>query len=230
MDTNANPRKYLVVFLITAVIFAFIFLFSDYLYRARIGQLTSIENNINQNILETEIQYALLSDLSCDNESAGSSLLIEQINELARRLSYLEEQRGTDDTEVIALKKYYTLLQIRDYLLLRDRARQCGEKPLSILYFYSNRGDCTDCTKMGYVLTAMREDYDRLHVYAFDYNLDLSVLKSLRSIYKLEDRLPVLVIDRKAYYGFKTREEVEALIPGLPESQRASATTTAEKE
>ena len=117
-------------------------------------------------------------------------------------------------------------MQLKDYLLRRERARQSGEQPLSILYFYSNKGDCDDCTKMGYVLTSMRESYDQLHIYAFDYNLDLSVISTLRSIYKLEDRLPVIVINRKPHYGFQTREEVEKFIPELAKMKQASSTKT----
>ena len=227
MQGQPNPKKYLFVFLITAFIFALIFLFSDFLYNQRIAQVKNIENNINQNILESEVQYALLADVSCDaDEEGGSSSLVMEVNSLANRLSYMEEQRGTNDVEVISLKKYYSLLQIKDYLLLRERARQCGEQPLSILYFYSNKGDCEECTKMGHVLTSMRENYDKLHVYAFDYNLDLSVISTLKSIYKLEDRLPVIVINRKPHYGFQTREEVEKFIPELEKMNQASSTKT----
>src|SRR3989338_1368450 len=224
---SADPKKYLFVFAITALIFGTIFLFSDYLNNERIAQIKSIEENIDRNILESEIQYALLADAACEVGEEGSPLLINELNALARRLSYMEDQRGADDTEVVGLKKYYSLLEIKDYLLLRERTRQCGEKPLSILYFYSNEGDCAECEKMGIVLTSMRERYDTIHVYAFDFKLDLSVIDSLKAIYKLENRLPALVIDRKPYYGFKTREEIAALIPELakiPPSDTATST------
>ena len=229
MQQEPNPKKYLFVFIITAFIFAVIFLFSDFLYNQRIAQVKNIEQNINQNILESEVQYALLADVSCEINGEGSPVLVDEINLLAERLAYMEDQRGTNDDEVISLKKYYSLLQVKDYLLLRERARQCGEQPMSILYFYSNKGDCVDCKKMGYVLTSMRGDYDKLHIYAFDYNLGLSVIDTLKSIYKLEDRSPVLVINRKPYYGFKTREDVERLIPELIKTKQASSTTGALK-
>lgn len=227
MQQEANPKKYLFVFLITAFIFAIIFLLSDFLYNKRIAQVKNIEANINQNILESEVQYALLADMSCETDGEGSPVLIDEINSLAKRLAYMEDQRGTNDAEVITLKKYYSLLQVKDYLLLRERARQCGERPMSILYFYSNKGNCDDCKKMGFVLTSMREDYDKLHVYAFDYNLDLSIITTLKVLYKLEDRLPVLIINRKPYYGFKTREEVEQLIPELAKLKQATSTKAA---
>lgn len=229
MQQGISNRKYVLVFLITLGIFALVFLFSNYLYNARIAQVKNMEDNINQNILESEIQYALLADAPCDATEGGNPLQIDELNALAKRLSYLEDQRSTNDPEVISLKKYYSLLQVKDYLLLRERSKQCAEKPLSIIYFYSNKGDCEDCKKMGYVLTSMREDYDDLHVYAFDYNIGLSVIDSLKSIYKLENRFPVLIINKKAYYGFKTRSEIEALMPDLAFSRATSTSATTTK-
>ncbi|KKU78393.1 MAG: hypothetical protein UY04_C0039G0004 [Parcubacteria group bacterium GW2011_GWA2_47_7] len=226
MQKELNPKKYVLVFLITLSVFAVVFLFSDFLYNRRVTQVKSIEDTINRNILESEIQYALLADSSCESDETTSPVLVSELNNLTKRLAYMEDQRGTTDEEVISLKKYYSLLQAKDYLLLREHARQCGDKPLSIIYFYSNAGNCDDCKKMGFVLTSMREDYNKLHVYSFDYNLGLSVIDTLKSIYKLEDRFPVLIINRKPYYGFKTREEVEQLIPELASIHAASTTAT----
>jgi hypothetical protein len=76
---------------------------------------------------------------------------------------------------------------------------------------------------MGYVLTSMREDYDKLHIYAFDYNLELSIIETLKSIYKLNGNLPILVVNRKPYYGFKTRQEIEDLIPNIASLRTATS-------
>ncbi len=230
MESNKDisGKKYFIVFVITLGVFALVFLLSNYLYSERINQVKNIEDNISRNILESEIQYSLLADATCEDDADNSPVMIDEINSLTKRLSYMEEQRGTDDAEVISLKKYYSLLQVKDYLLLRERAKQCGQKPLTILYFYSNEGDCTDCKKLGYVLTSMREDYDQLHIYAFDYNIGLSVIDTLKSIYKLDNDLPILVINRKAYYGFKTRDDIEKLMPDLAfvKATSTKATTT----
>ena len=228
MNQGVSTKKYVLVFFITLGIFALVFLLSEYLYNNRIGQVKTIEDNINRSILESEIQYSLLADASCDIDQNENPVLIGELNSLTKRLASMEDQRGTDDPEVTSIKKYYSLLEAKDYLLLRERAKVCQDKPLSVLYFYSNKGDCEDCKKMGYVLTSMREDYGELHVYAFDYNLGLSVIETLKSIYKLENRLPVIIVNRKPYYGFKTREEIEQLIPELAYTKATStkATTT----
>lgn len=211
-----NWKKYLLVFLITLGIFAVAFLFSEYLYGIRTAQVKTIESTINQSIMESEIQYMLLADASCENNDTANLFLLDQINQLATRLEYLEEQRSSNDPEVIALKKQYSLLEIKDYLLVREQARRCNEQANAILYFYTNSTDCVDCKKMGYILTDMREEYDTLHVYSFDYNLELSAIETLKSIYRLEsDTFPIIVIDRKPYYGFRTREEIEGLLPNL---------------
>jgi hypothetical protein len=75
----------------------------------------------------------------------------------------------------------------------------------------------------------MREDYTNLHVYAFDYNLGLSVIETLKSIYKVKNDPPILVVNNKIQYGFKTQEELEALMPGLSTSTPMTATTTTEE-
>ena len=122
MQQELNPKKYILVFLITLGVFAVIFLLSDFLYNRRITQVKGIEDTINRNILESEIQYALLADASCDTDETGNPVLVGEINNLTKRLAYMEEQRGTNDAEVISLKKYYSLLQAKDYLLVRERA------------------------------------------------------------------------------------------------------------
>lgn len=222
---TVTKQKFAVVFIITLGIFAVAFLASNYFYSLRSAAIKDVESGINRQIIETEIQFALLSDAACDEPSAPS-FQINQMNELARRLDDMEQQRGTNDKEVIALKKDYSLLMIKDYLLLRERQRQCGDEQSAIIFFYSNTGECKDCIKMGHVLTQMRAEYDRLHIYAFDYNLSLSSIETLKTIYRTHADPPILIIDRKAYYGFKTQEEIEKLIPNINKLRTKVVTAT----
>jgi len=133
---------------------------------------------------------------------------------LADKISYSENNIGAEDVDVISLKKYYSLLEIKDYLLMKKIRERCGEKSIFILYFYKN-DNCDDCTKQGYVLTSLREKYPDLRVYSFDYNLDLSAIKAMVSIYKVQDNLPAIVINGKVYNGFKSIEEIEKTFPEL---------------
>jgi len=229
--TAFHWNKYVLVFLITLGLFGVIYLAAEFLYSQRTGQIRAIEETINRSILESEIQYRLLADATCDTSDTNNSsnpLLIDEINRLAERLDLMESQRGTLDPEVVSLKKYYSLLQVRDFLFLRERERICNSKAPVIVYFYSNKGDCDDCKKMGYILTSLREEYANLHIYAFDYNIGLSVVDTLKSIYKLNGNLPAIVIDRKPYYGFVERDRILGLLPEL-EHYATSSTHTMKK-
>lgn len=227
--TGFHWNKYILVFLITLGLFGVIFLASEFLYAQRTGQVKAIEDTINRSILESELQYRLLADATCDMDESSNPLLIDEINRLAERLDLMESQRGTLDPEVVSLKKYYSLLQIRDFLFVRERERLCGIKAPIIVYFYSNTRECGDCKRMGYVLTSLREEYENLHIYAFDYDIGLSVVETLKSIYKLDGRLPAIVIDRKPSYGFIEREKVIELLPGLIRKDDSDAATSSKK-
>ncbi len=123
MDNKVTPqqrytgRKFLVVFLITLGIFCVAFLASNYFYGLRGAAIKDVESGINRQIIETEIQFQLLADAACDESSSNTQII--QMNTLAQRLDEMEQQRGAKDPSVIALKKDYSLLMVKDYLLLR---------------------------------------------------------------------------------------------------------------
>lgn len=214
MRTKIDSKKYTLAFVITALVFAGAILVSNYFADKRLSEVRAIESKISMDIISSETQFALLKDFSCKaiDHRAGFS---EELNTLAQKLSYMEETFGESDPEVINLKKYYSLLEVKDYLLVSEVNEKCGTKPITVIYFYSNNGDCDECTREGYVLTELRKEFPELRIYAFDYNLDLSVVKTMKSIYEIKNTLPALVIWDEPYYGFKGSEDIEKIIPQL---------------
>lgn len=213
--TQIETKKYVLAFVITAIVFFSALLISNIFSKSRIAEIRTIEDKIAMDILSSETQFALLKESSCKSIDHGNTAFSEELGVLAARLSYMEEKLGDSDEEVISLKKYYSLLQIKDYLLVEQVRQKCGVKPITIIYFYSNLGDCEDCKRAGYVLTKLREEFPELRIYSFDYNLDLSAVKTLRSIQGVRNKLPALVIWDENYYGFKTAEDIEKIIPQL---------------
>ncbi len=209
-------KKYLIVFFITAALFLSAFYVTNYFYNNKIDQLKNIQDNISIDILSSETQFSLLQELSC--KDVDNSILSQEINNIADKINYSEKNFATDNTDVRYLKRYYFLLEIKDYLLMKKISERCGTKNSFILYMYSPDPTCTDCVKQEYVLSTLREKYPQLRIYSFDYNLNLSAIKALISIYKIPASVPVMVIDGKNYTGFKTVEEVENIIPKLKES------------
>ena len=118
------------------------------------------------------------------------------------------------------------MLEIKDYLLMQQIYNKCGATPTSILYFYSNKGNCTDCTDQGYVLTALRQEYPELRIYAFDYNLDLDAVKTLITLYHIPSVLPALVMNGKVYDGFQSIAQIQAALPSLTLQASSTASST----
>ena len=210
MHNNIDWKKYLIVLLITTGLFLTAIYLSNYFGDQKINQLKAIQDKISIDILSSETQFSLLSELSCKNIS--DSVISKELGELGSKLEWGQDNLG-DSEEVSYLKKYYSLLQIKDYLLTKRISERCKVKSAFILYFYTTAENCSECEKQGLVLTALREKYPELRVYSFDYSTDLSAVKSMLQIYKIEDtKLPAVVIEGDVFTGFQSIEKLEEKI------------------
>ncbi len=221
-------KKYILAFLISSVVFMSAIGLSSYFNNKKVEELKNIQSTIAIGILSSEVQYSLFEEASCAD--ANTSVLSSDLNSLTERIEYGERSNIAGGDELSTLKKNYSLLEIKDYLLMKRIAERCKTKTVSVLYFYKTQ-DCPDCDKQGYALTALREKYPALRVYSFDYDLKLSAIETLKNIYKIgDDQFPVLVIDGKVYAGYQSVESVEKLVPKLKDkvsqSQQGAATST----
>lgn len=209
-----DSKKYIIVLFITIFLFMGAISLSGFLNNKKIDQVKSIQDKISIDILSSETQFSLLSELSCQDVSRSN--LSSELNSLAEKITFSEENIGNTNDDVIELKKFYSLLEIKDFLLMKKINERCKTKTYSILYFYTTANNCSECIKQGYVLTSLREKYPDLRVYSFDYNLDLSALRAMISIYKIEDtKLPAIVVSDKLTTGFQSLEDVEKLLPNM---------------
>lgn len=228
--TNINWLKYFLAFIITAVIFATALFLSNYFGQKKIDEIRSIQDKISIDILSSETQFSLLESSAC--RDIGTSTLSSELGSLGDKLSITESDRGATDNEVETLKRYYSLLEIKDYLLMNQITAKCKKTPLSIIYFYSTDEGCSDCQREGYVLDELRKRYPGLRVYSFDYNLDLSAVKTLIKIYKIQNKLPAIYINDKIYYGFQSVSDLETAVPELAtlnKSQKTATSTSGKK-
>ncbi len=207
---NSNQidwKKYLIVLLITMGLFLTAIYLSNYFGEKKLNQLKTIQNKIAVDILSSETQFSLLSELSCKNIS--DSIYSPELGELGSKLEWSEQNLGSTE-EVSYLKKYYALLQIKDYLLTKRISERCAVKSAFILYFYTTAENCTLCEEESIVLSTLRAQYPELRVYSFDYSTDLSAVSSMLQIYKIKDTaLPALVIDGDVLSGFQSLDSLK---------------------
>jgi thiol-disulfide isomerase/thioredoxin len=237
MRPSLDKKKYLITFVITAIIFSAMLYINSILDQKRVVDVKGVQDQISLDLLSSETQFNLLREASCEN-IGSSTVLSTELNSLAKKLSYLESNdTGKPNPELIYLKKYYSLLEIKDFILMKQINQKCASKPISILYFYGNKSDCADCEKMSYVLTELREEYPELRIYSFDTNLNLSAIDTLKSVYHIDPiALPALVYNENTYAGFKSIDNMKEIIPALKKldklkakSQQATSTATSTK-
>lgn len=223
-------RNALLALVITLVITGSIVYTIQYLDRHRLAELDAIQSQLSTDTLSLETQFSLLEEAPCEALTEGNAFSRE-VSDLGDRLAGAETRLGSDNAEVLRLKKQYTLLQIRDYLLTKRLSESCDYEPVTALYFYSNvPGACEECDRAGYALSYLREKYPTLRVYSFDYDLDLGALRTLESIEKVEQRFPAFVIENKRSYGFTSSEDLEKLLPKtLMATSTATTTATSSK-
>src|ERR1700690_3911755 len=144
-------RNILIALCITAGIGASVIYAVNYLNSLRVQDLDAIQEKLSVDTLSLETQISLLESAPCSIVGSGTDLTSE-LDDLGERLSYTENQLGSSDPQVILLKKQYSLLEIRDYLVTQEFAHSCNTKQVTVLYFYSNN-NCADCDRAGYALS-----------------------------------------------------------------------------
>ncbi len=238
MRQPTDKNKYILTFVITAIFFAGMLYINSILDQKRTEDIKGVQDQIALDLLSSETQFNLLKETSCKN--VNDSVLTQELNSLSKKLSYLESSdTGKPNAELVYLKKYYSLLEIKDALLMKQLGNKCSNKaPISIFYFYGNKSDCSECEKMGYVLSYLREQYPNLRIYSFDTNLQLSAIDTLKSLYGITaTKLPAIVYNDETYIGFKSVDEIKNIIPELKQFDKeklkevkATATGTIEQK
>ena len=119
--------------------------------------------------------------------------------------------------EINPVKKYYALLEIKDYQLRQEIGQRCGIESPTILYFYND--NCTDCRKQGFVLSKIKSIYPDIRIYSFDRDIDgLDAIKTMEQIFKIDQTVtdtPILVMDKHVVYGLQEVQDITDRLPYL---------------
>lgn len=219
-------RNALIALIVTIVVVGTVIYAVAYLDNRRVAELSSIQNQLATDTLSVETQFALLEEAPCEDITENNTLSAT-LADLGDRLVFAEERLGATDPQVLELKKQYTLLEIRDYLLMKRLSKVCHAESPVALYFYSNvPGACVDCDRASYALSYLHDTYPNVRVYSFDYNLDLGALKTLIAVERIRPEFPAFVIEGKRSYGFESVDELEKEFPKGSLIASSTASTT----
>ncbi|OYT37651.1 hypothetical protein B6U82_01335 [Candidatus Pacearchaeota archaeon ex4484_31] len=213
MKRKIVKEKYIAVFALATLLFIVGILVGHWISEWKIKKTLEVEKKLRFDLLSLELETEMLENYPCTIEAM---MLEEELGNIARKVSFLEEQLGKRNPKVLELKKYYSLLEIRHYLLMKERKERCNENYTLILFFYSNLPENIEVSeKQGYVLDYLRDKYTtkKVKIYSLDYDLDLGIIKELIRIHNISE-VPSLVIDGNLYVGFQSKEKLERILKG----------------
>ena len=209
MRQKVPTGRFIAALSLTITLFLVIIVINNSLNESKLNTLNSIYNDIRLDALNAEIQYTILSENPC--LALDFAPIKDELFELGNKLAHMEENLGKNNKQVLDLKKYYSILEARQWLFVKKASSECNKEAVPILYFYSNQGDCVDCEKQGFVLNYIKETMPSVHVYSFDANLDSASIDALKITYGISE-VPSLVIGEKRYSGFIDSDGLQDVI------------------
>jgi len=208
-----DKNRYIIVFVITLILFAFAFLLSDKFSNTKIDKLKEIQEKISLDILSIETRYSLLGSSSCQHVIENQNFeqgLNEELSNLAKRVKFMESELGPKNTHVIQIKQQYNLLQIKDYILRQELNTRCGGEVLSILYFHAV--DCEACKNQSIVLDELSVRYPEVRIYWLDRDLKTPAMETLVSMFGVTQS-PAILVDDVLVKGFQSVDMLEKQLP-----------------
>jgi hypothetical protein len=201
-----NKMKLLATFSLATLIFLVGIIFGNYVSNKKIGVIQDIEQDLRTDTVAAETQYLLLTQSPC--RDVDTTPLTEELYQLGSKISYMENQLGEKNKEVIRLKEYYSILEIKHWLLLKKIQTDCKQDYNLILYFYSSKEACPNCEQQGFILNYIKKKHENTKIYSFDINNKNSALNTLKVMYNITGT-PSLVINDISSLGFKETVEIE---------------------
>ncbi len=188
---------------VTIIVFVLGFLLGSQLFQSKLAQVQEAQSAIQADTLSIDIEAQLASD-ACN--AASLEDLARHLESLGPKIDFLEKQ--VRNNELGTLKKYYSLLEIKHWLAIKNMNKNCKTNYIPVLFFYSNT-NCDGCTEQGTVLLHQKITNPRLMIYSFDVDLDISAIRTLKSKYNITES-PTVVIGEQKHEGLQDADELAA--------------------
>lgn len=211
MERKINWQRLILAFLIATFLFCF-GIFLGFIAKGYISQSSvQLEESVRNDIIDLETLYLLENTFPCNQQVLG--ITSEKLDYLGELITVLEVKKGKFDADVLELKKLYTVLEIRHFLLTEARNSQCSQNYDTILFFYSNQENCkSEVEKTSFVLNYLRNKYDTVRVYSFDIDLDSDLIAALKAQYQINDCASVVLNKEKIPSIISDASQIEPLL------------------
>src|SRR3989338_2355663 len=209
--SSINTAKYISIIIVVAFVFVAGILIGKVLTETNLSSYTNTAAFLKLQSLSLSIQQDLISGNIC---TIDVFKITKDRARLGARVDELEKSLGKTSPQTLALKAEYSLISIRQWLLVKELKEKCGLNATIILYFYTNIKDPekSQSELQGYFLDYLYRKYpEKLVTYSLDSDLEEPTIAILMELYNVT-QIPSLVIEGKIYSGYSDREHLEPLI------------------
>ena len=207
---KVSNTRYFIAFILTTGIFTLGLFLGIILTDAKLSEVEKLQLEFRNRLTNLEIEDLLIDDKICQFDDIN--ILVDELSNIGETITAIEDDPHTKKDSIVALKEYYSLLEIRHMIFMQKFNHECGNNYDIILYFYSNDEDkCPDCASQGYILSYLRDKYDNVRVYSYDVDLNNPTIRTLMQINNVTE-VPSLVINDVLYNKYSTREFKEKTI------------------
>jgi len=198
---------YLFAALLSLVLYTFGIFTGIYLQKNTERVIEKRLDEIEKSIENTQLEYLYITSLgdkiSCDALRTMIEDTTSNVWRIGRELTELE---GSKSEKFFELKKQYSLLSVRAWILNNYLNEKCKDKKIILLYFYSL--PCPDCERQGKELDELREYFkDDIKIFVLDGGLDIPIITTLKKTYGV-NITPSIVFGNKTFSGFISKEEL----------------------
>jgi len=207
---NYDFNKYIAAFGLATLIFLLGIILGNYFVKEKLSAINEMQDSVRLEVMSMELQNTLFQEEPC---SSPIIPLEGKLEDITSKITLMENRLGKDNEQVLEIKKYYSLIEINHYLLMKSKKEQCDLDYSLVLFFYSNKDNVLESEKQGYVLDSLKGKYtsEKIKVYSFDQDLDLDIITTLISFYNVTT-VPTMIINGEKLEGFHEKEEVEKMI------------------
>ena len=164
---------------------------------------------IQRSIENTQLEYLYINSLGDKINCDSLKILVDETTKnvwyIGDELVKLESNNMNE--KFIQLKKEYSLLSIRAWILNNYFKNKCKSDDKIILYFYSI--PCNECILQGKILDDLRENElkNKIKVFVLDINVDEPMVDLVKKTYHV-NTTPSIVIENKTFSGLIEKKQI----------------------
>lgn len=201
--------KYVSVFSIAFFIFMIGVLVSEKISSKNSESILKVQKELTNYLLSSNLQSEIVSEYIC---KVNVFEITKEKVDLGKKIEVLEKNLGKENGMVKDLKEDYSLLSIRQWLLVKKVKEACNKDINIVLFFYSNEVNASISESQGYILDYLYEKHsDSVVIYAFDIDENNPALNTIKEIYEIKET-PSIVVNEKLFTELQSKEKIESLL------------------